>query len=411
MPEARIAFQPFADQLAFFRRKVNVPTARWDDLRLGDHAHGFMVAGLARADVLNDMREAIVKAIEGETLEDFRARFDDLVRGRWEGFTGDGSVKGRAWRTRIIYRTNLRTSYMAGRWETLRKFAFLRYNHHTILNPREQHVRWDNLVIAINDPWWDTNYPPNGWGCNCDATGVSEQRLRAMGRTPDAAPPTIRGDPPPEWNYHVGKAARSLPVAAAFGERVMQLPPEWRDIALADAQRRRVDWFGDWTALMRDVLGSLDAGAARPTGVATPIGYLTSAVIDRLAAGAGTAGPSFKPVSVTTSLVAVDDRAFFHALRDSKTAGRPGIRDEFAAALVDLPEWLGSVDAVLWDSADASPALVYAKRDGSNYLVLIVRPDMTTRVAQGKVKASWVRTIERKPREVLARMSLLEGAL
>ena len=34
---------PFAEQIAFFKQKVNLPTQRWDDL--GAHARGFMLAG------------------------------------------------------------------------------------------------------------------------------------------------------------------------------------------------------------------------------------------------------------------------------------------------------------------------------------------------------------------------------
>jgi len=420
VPEARIGFETFAEQLAFFRRKVNVPSARWDDLRQGDHAHGFMVAGLARADVLNDMREAIEAAIGGETLEDFRARFDDFTRGRWEGFTGDGSVKGRAWRTRIIYQTNLRTSYMAGRWETLRKFPFMRYNHHTVLNPRETHVAWDNLIIATSDPWWSIHYPPNGWGCRCDATGVSDQRLRAMGRKPDSAPPLIDGDPPPEWSYHVGEAARSLPVAAAFGERVMRLPQEWRDIALSDAQQRRVDTLADWPAMVRLIAEGLADGAARHTGASAPLGFLAQRVAAALSSGVTQAGEAFAATVPVTALLGATDGGALHVLRDAKFRSRrfrreprpEELRDLFTATLIDLPDQLASpATSVYWDPGvvDKTKGLLFViERDGQ-LIKFVFGVSERRKTRRTQVTANWLRTIELTTVDQLHEMTWLDG--
>lgn len=411
MPEARIAFRPFDEQLAFFKRKINVPTARWDDLRLGDHAHGFMVAGLAREDVLNDMREAIVAAMHGETLEDFRKRFDDIVRGRWEGFTGDGTAKGRAWRTRIIYRTNMRTSYMAGRWETLRKFPFLRYNHHTLLNPRENHVAWDNLVIAADDPWLAIHYPPNGWGCNCDMTGVSDQRLRAMGRQPDTAPPPIDGDPPPEWSYHVGEAARSLPVASAFGESVMQLPSSWRDIALADAQFRRIDTLADWPAMVRQVGDMLAAGETGGVGLSSPVGFLSDRSVTMLTGGGA---------KLVTALLAADDRAALHVLRDAKLAssrfGRAHRSDELRSVFVDalsaLPADISApTTSIYWDSGAITgvPGLLYVvERDGL-LIKYVFGVSERRKTSRARVTANWLKTVETTTAQQLSGLTLISG--
>lgn len=50
---------PFAEQIAFFRRKLNVPTERWDDLWQAAHDRAFVVAGAAKADLLEDLRGAV----------------------------------------------------------------------------------------------------------------------------------------------------------------------------------------------------------------------------------------------------------------------------------------------------------------------------------------------------------------
>lgn len=211
MPEIRGSFGNFAEAVLYFRRKRTVPTATWRDLWQGQHAQAFTVAGAMQADLLADLREAVDAAItQGETLEDFRSRFDEIVERRgWTGWTGDESQARRAWRTNVIYTTNLRTAYQAGRWDTLQSFVYLRYQHNPSPQPRETHQAWNGLILRRDDPWWTTHYPPNGWGCRCSVTGVSEARLRVLGKSgPDAAPPPSAGDPPPEWAYHVGQASR-----------------------------------------------------------------------------------------------------------------------------------------------------------------------------------------------------------
>ena len=215
MPEIRGNFGSLPEAERYFRDKVNLPTRRWDELMRGQHARAFVVAGATRDALLTDLREAVDKAIsEGETLEDFRARFRQIVeRNGWHGWTGEDRPGGEAWRTAVIYHTNLRTSYMAGRWETLKRFPYLKYKHNTKRNPREAHKAWDGKIIATDDPWWQTHYPPNGWGCRCTVIGVSQAKLRAEGKTPDQAPPIIDGDPPPEWAYHVGHASSGRQLA------------------------------------------------------------------------------------------------------------------------------------------------------------------------------------------------------
>lgn len=410
MPDFRLGYRPFAEQQAYFRRKVNMPSAAWNDLMHGEHAHGFMAAGVARADVLDALREAVQSAIDnGEGFDAFQRRFDAIVAEY--GWIGGAGEKNPAWRARVMYQTNLRTSYMAGRWATLKDFPFLRYQHNTVANPRQQHRDWDGLVLATDDPWWATHYPPNGWGCRCTVTGVGKGRMAALGKDgPDPTPGAGPGDPPPEWAYHPGTAARSMGAAEAFGRKVMSLPPDWRKIALDDAQRRRVDWFADWPGFVEKVNNEIKAGAARPQGAATPLGILPSQVVDALASGRGLNGRVFAAVSPQTALVATTDRAIYHALRGKKFVDRPELRDVFAAALADAPTWIASADAVLWDAAEG--VLLFARRraDG-NYMTMIARVGFREGRAREPVTATWVRTIELDSADVLRRYVVLDGAL
>jgi hypothetical protein len=230
MPEIRGSFRSFEAAERFFRQKVNLPTQRWDDLWQGQHARAFVVAGATQAGLLTDLREAVDAAIsQGETLDDFRKRFDELVaRNGWTGWKGEGSAKGRAWRTQLIYHQNLRSAYMAGRWESLRSFPYLKYQHNTVNNPREEHKAWDGWIVRTDSEWWRTHYPPNGWGCRCSAIGYSEARMLADGLTPTDPPPGGDGVRP-EFQYHVGIADRGEDLVDAVlgkerGEKWTELP-------------------------------------------------------------------------------------------------------------------------------------------------------------------------------------------
>lgn len=200
LPSTQAAFgQPFPEQVAFFLKKVGIPTSAWNDLRTAQHDHAWVVAGAMQADLLNDLHEAVLAAInEGLGIAEFRKAFRDIVaRNGWEGWTGADSQAGRTWRTRVIYQTNMATSYAAGRWaqlndpELLQARPYWRYVHADgVASPRPQHLAWgqQRLTLPHDHPWWQTHYPPNGFGCHCYVIAV---------RNPEAGDATV---PPVGWD-------------------------------------------------------------------------------------------------------------------------------------------------------------------------------------------------------------------
>ena len=185
---------PFAEQIEFFRDKINLPTAAWTDIWGSEHDFAFVVAGANRDALVADFRNAVERAIaDGGTLEQFRADFDAIVQRHGWSYNG-----GRNWRSRVIYDTNLRTSYMAGRHQQLQAVLadrpYWEYVHSdAVEEPRPEHEAWDGLVLAGDDPWWQEHFPPNGWGCQCAVESLSAEDLAELGRDgPDAAPPVQR---------------------------------------------------------------------------------------------------------------------------------------------------------------------------------------------------------------------------
>lgn len=186
---------PFEEQVQFLRDKVNLPTKRWTDLLGSAHDRAFVVAGATKAELLNDLHAALLQP--GMTLQRFRAEFDSIVRRHgWTGWTGEGSAAGVAWRTNVIYKTNMLSSYAAGRWaqmtspDALAATPYWLYRHSdSVMHPRPLHVSWDGLILRAENPWWRTHYPPNGWGCMCKVFALSASEVESRGLTvADAAP-------------------------------------------------------------------------------------------------------------------------------------------------------------------------------------------------------------------------------
>lgn len=247
---------PFDEAVAFLRQKTAIPTKSYRDVWDAAHSKMFMVAGANSQALVDDFKAAIVKAAEqGLTLEDFRADFDDIVKRHGWQYNGT-----RGWRSRLIFETNLTSAYAAGRYaqmsepDTLEAFPFWQYNHSGALHPRVNHKAWDGMVFAADDPFWNTNYPPNGYRCGCFVTPVSRPGLRRLGKSkPDEAPnlDQLGTDQPrgvdPSFAYNPGAAwlTQTAPGPQAVSAREAQVAAFVRS-ALNDK------WpDGSWTTVAR----------------------------------------------------------------------------------------------------------------------------------------------------------------
>jgi len=182
---------PFDEAIKFFRQKVNLSTKTWTDIWQSMHDRSFVVAGAMKDELIQDLRAAIDKALaEGTTIEDFRKSFDETVKKNGWSYKGE-----RGWRTGVIFNTNLRTSYAAGHYkqmtdpDVLTARPYWKYIGGLSENPRPLHLQWNGTILPADDPWWDTHYPPNGWGCKCEVVSVSGSEMKRdgekMSRRPD----------------------------------------------------------------------------------------------------------------------------------------------------------------------------------------------------------------------------------
>lgn len=204
---------PFQEQIDYFRGKTDIPSRTWTDIYQVEHDWAFVVAGTTKRALLSDMRGAVEKAITtGLTLEQFRKDFDQIVSKHGWQYNG-----GRGWRSRVIYETNLRQSYNAGREaqmadpELRKRRPFAVYRHGDSAHPRPQHLAWDGTVLPLDDPWWATHSPQNGWGCKCKKYMLSQRDVDRQG---------LKVGPAPVVEYE----NRTIGINSPNGPRVVRVP-------------------------------------------------------------------------------------------------------------------------------------------------------------------------------------------
>lgn len=236
MPEEPLPTVQPLEAIAFFRRKGWEIGFDWRDVWQEEDVRAFTVAKAMTRDLLEDIRSAVNRALsEGTTLRQFAEELRPRLaeKGWWgrklmkDPQTGIERVVqlGSPARLRTIYETNLRTSYMAGRWQrierTKKTFPFMRYVSVMDGRERPEHHAWHGTVLPIDDPWWDTHFPPCGWGCRCDGQALNQRMLDRKGLAVNEPPrfpvrdhvnrrtgevTRLERGIDPGWSYNVGKA-------------------------------------------------------------------------------------------------------------------------------------------------------------------------------------------------------------
>jgi len=210
MPEATFGNVTPTEAVNAMQRRQQVPveTFSWWDIWQHEHSQAFTVAKTAGFDVLSDIQEAVKGALEdGTTFAIFQKKLIPILqeKGWWgrapalDPETGESPVSqlGSPRRLQIIFDTNMRTSYAAGRWARFQRTKadrpYLMYSAVLDNRTRPQHRAWHGTTLPIDDPWWQTHFPPNGWNCRCTVVSLSEEqhaRMHAAGQIKTQAPPT-----------------------------------------------------------------------------------------------------------------------------------------------------------------------------------------------------------------------------
>lgn len=232
------------DALAYLEQKGYRVTWNWWEMHGDAHARAFTVAKVASLDILTDIRKAAEKALrEGQTDRWFRKTLEPILRAKgWWGklvdvdpVTGEAQLyQAGSWRRlETIYRTNMQTAYMAGRWKQFEaqkdRAPLVQYLAVMDSRTRPSHAALHEKVFRIDDPVWNIIAPPNGFNCRCRVRNLSQRELDRRGLKAETGAQIHEreapGKPPvdPRTGETMGEWMQrgvSIPDPARPGERV-----------------------------------------------------------------------------------------------------------------------------------------------------------------------------------------------
>jgi len=401
---------PFKEAIAFLRDKVDIPTESWDDLQGIPHAKAFTIAGATKMSLIADFHTSLDNIIlRGGTINDFRKDFDHIVKKH--GWTYNGK---RGWRTRIIYNTNMRAAHMAGKWEyfqhTKKNRPYLQYLTVNDARVRDQHRQWHNKILKIDDPFWDTHYPPNGWGCRCTVRTLSDRQLKKKGLQLSNSP-TVNKNPDGKlegidtgFDYNVGKAW--LAPDTIFGENIMNSPKDIRTKALNRAAQKFTKPLDPaFRHFVRTQIKQLEQEGQkyRSKNYIKTAGFLSGDIVNAL-------NKYVKPLS---AVIMIKDQQVVHMLRDSKKIRNAALTNKQA---LNISKTIRQPDAVLYDKKD--PAILYTQKiDETYYLKLVIRTNYLNKSMHNekryKLKGNFITTagIVKKEDLKIKRYVLLKGSM
>ncbi len=194
----------------------------WRDIWQGAQVKAFTVAKAMDLDILQDIKSEVVEAIKkGNTYEEFRKNLEPRLKAKgWWGKqdmvnpnTGEMETVqlGSPWRLKTIYRTNVSVAYSAGRYKKFLENAedrpFWQYNAVLDKRTRPLHALLDGKVFRYDDPFWQTHFPPNDWGCRCSVTALNKRDIDREGlKVENNSGEWLSKVPAGEgWNYNPGE--------------------------------------------------------------------------------------------------------------------------------------------------------------------------------------------------------------
>jgi hypothetical protein len=180
------------------------------------HDRAFTVAKITRLDLLHDMFTSIEEAMQNGTgFKEWQKNIKPTLQQKgWWGEqditnpqTGEvKTINVDSRRLRNIFKTNMRVAYAKARYEEQIKLPLSKYFQYIsalLETTRAEHEALHNTILPNNHSFWDTNYPPNAWGCVCKVRAVSKAWIEKRGlKISGEAPPSTASK---DWDYNVGK--------------------------------------------------------------------------------------------------------------------------------------------------------------------------------------------------------------
>lgn len=193
----------------------------YDEIMHDAHKKAFTVAKMMNLDLLKDTQASLAKAFkEGVGFDEWKKSVKPMLAKK--GWLGNIKVKDPKTgeekeiyvgnrRLRTIFNTNMRTAYAKARYESQMQSLGEYFRYTAVLDgrTREAHRKLHGKTLPKTDKFWDTNYPPNGWGCRCKVQVLTEAECVARGIVPLADGSFLPQAAEKDFKYNPGKVDKT----------------------------------------------------------------------------------------------------------------------------------------------------------------------------------------------------------
>lgn len=161
---------PFSEAIkAAQQRKVVLPETYYGELQGLARQQAFSISGLASLDQLTIVRDSLAAKLQsGQTFRQWQ-----------KDITESGTLDLPRHRLDNIFRTNIQSNYNRGRWERFVEGKdtrpYLMYDAINDSRVRPTHLAMDGIIRTVDDPFWHSHAPLNGYRCRCRLVSLNER--------------------------------------------------------------------------------------------------------------------------------------------------------------------------------------------------------------------------------------------
>lgn len=156
----------------------------YNDLFFKYRHKAFTVSEIEKVNQIKLIQDSLTKAInEGQTFKDWQ----DSMREDQPNFKSfEALTKARK---QTIFRNAVNTAYNETRYfDALNNkdiFPFFRYDAINDSLTRPAHLAMDNIILPVDDPFWQSRTPANGHNCRCALIPLTKNQASELGgKTP-----------------------------------------------------------------------------------------------------------------------------------------------------------------------------------------------------------------------------------
>lgn len=385
----------------YFKSKKPQAHFDYDEIVHDAHKKAFTVAKMMNLDLLKDTQASLAKAFkEGVGFDEWKNSVKPMLAKK--GWLGNIKVKDPKTgeekeiyvgnrRLRNIFNTNMRTAYAKARYESQMESLgeYFRYTAVLDSRTREAHRKLHGKTLPKTDKFWDTNYPPNGWGCRCKVQVLTEAECIARGIVPLADGSFLPQAAEKDFGYNPGKVDKTDEILKdkqnkALGAITSSLAKKNLKQTLENFEHERDIYV--WQKSLDDMVNAVIGGKVIKDKIyqVAQVGELKQSIKKNL---------KIIDIDPKASSIAVYQNTISHITRDSKPKGKEPNIDEIKAVVGVFDE----AKRVFYDKKDNVLLYFYNSLQSNNMVnYAVVRLDYTLK----KFKTdNFIATITRIPVE------------